>query len=296
MMPLKRCRSFTRLTKIPALLGEGPCWHAREQALYWVDIIGRQLYRFHPDTHVITHWALPEMVGTVAPRASGGLIVALQKGLAYFDPTSATLDHLPAIDPDPRTRFNDGKCDPQGRFWFGSMDIEESEPLGGLYSMDAHGQVKQWADGIGVSNGMTWSPDQRLMFYIDSPTRCVDVFDMEPDTGIISNRRVLFRFHPDEGYPDGMTSDAAGNLWIAHWGGARVTQRHPETGALLATLSTRAYQTSACCFGGSELKDLYVTSARIDLTDHQRAAYPDSGHLLRTTTDHPGSPTYLFQG
>jgi sugar lactone lactonase YvrE len=288
--------SFTRLTQSPSHLGEGPCWHQDEKVLYWVDILGKKVQRFDPNGILTTSWPLPEMVGTVAPRKSGGLIVALQNGLAFFDPKDGTLDPLPPIDTNPRTRFNDGKCDPQGRFWFGSMDIEEKENLGALYSMDGSGTVKQWAEGIGVSNGMTWSSDQERMYYIDSPTRCVDVFDMDSSNGVISNRRVLFQLGEDEGYPDGMTSDAAGNLWIAHWAGARVTQRNPTTGDCLATFPTQAYQTSACCFGGPDLRDLYVTTAQVNLTDSQKADYVDSGHLLRLRVEHPGVPTHPFCG
>ncbi len=288
--------SFVRLSQEAAILGEGPCWHAEEQVLYWVDILGRRLHRHDPGESDTASWDLPEMAGTVAPRRSGGLILGLHNDVASFDPATGNLKSLVTVDPNPKTRLNDGKCDPRGRFWVGSMDLEEKEAIGGLYCMDASGRIEQWADGIGVSNGMTWSPDERRMYYIDSPTRRVDVFDMDPESGRIGNRRPLVEFSEDEGFPDGMTSDAEGNLWIAHWGGARLTKRHPQTGECLATLNTKAFQTSACCFGGSELRDLYVTTARVDLSPEQQAEYTDSGHLLHYPVDQTGSPTYAFAG
>jgi sugar lactone lactonase YvrE len=236
------------------------------------------------------------MVGTVAPRASGGLLLALQSGLAFFDQQTGHLTPLPIIDANPRTRFNDGKCDPQGRFWFGSMDIEEKENLGKLYSMDHDGRVKLWVENIGVSNGMTWSPDNRTMYYIDSPTRRIDMFDFDSVNGSISNRRELVTFEEGEGFPDGMTSDTEGYLWVAHWAGGCVSKRCPSTGKQITSISTQAYQTSACCFGGSELRDLYITSAKVNLTGDQEAAYPQSGHLFKRTEQVPGCPTYPYRG
>ena len=239
---------------------------------------------------------MPEMIGTVAPRRSGGLIIALQNGIAFFNPETGKIDSQLEIDTNPRTRFNDGKCDPQGRFWCGTMDIEEKEAIGALYSIDANGDIKQWADNIGVSNGLAWSPDARKMYYIDSPTKNIYHYDANPDTGEIANRSILFQFAEDDGYPDGMTSDAEGNLWIAHWAGAMITQHDPMSGERLHTIPTQAYQTSACCFGGPDFTELYVTSARVGLTDCQQAAFPDSGHLLRIKQPKPGSATHAFAG
>ncbi|MDB2327388.1 MAG: SMP-30/gluconolactonase/LRE family protein [Verrucomicrobiales bacterium] len=285
-----------RLTETPAKLGEGPCWHEDEGVLYWVDILGKRLHRHDPSGKLTRYWQLPEMVGTVAPRASGGLLLALQSGLAFFDPENGELDRLPIIDANPRTRFNDGKCDPQGRFWFGSMDIEEKENLGILYSMDLDGKVKAWIENIGVSNGMTWSPDGKTMYYIDSPTRRLDTFDFDSSNGSITNRRNLVTFDEEEGFPDGMTRDSEGYLWIAHWAGGCISKRCPASGERLARIPTHAYQTSACCFGGPELIDLYITSAQVDLTESQQATFPQSGHLFKKTLETPGSPTFPYRG
>jgi sugar lactone lactonase YvrE len=284
-----------RLTSVAAQLGEGPCWHAPEQVLYWVDIQGKRLHRHDPGKGPgSASWAFDEMIGTVAPHRAGGLLLAFQDGVVIFDPSSGRREPLATIEPNSRTRLNDGKCDPGGRFWVGSMDIEETEAIGGLYRIDHDGTVTQWADGIGVSNGLTWSPEGHQMYYIDSPTRSVFVFDMDTATGDLSNRRILCTFSEEEGFPDGMTSDAEGNLWIAHWAGARITKRDPASGTVLQTIRTRAWQTSACCFGGPELEDLYITSARMTLTETQKRDYPDSGHLMRLPLGVKGTPTHAF--
>lgn len=283
-----------RLTSQPARLGEGPCWHAEEQRLYWVDIEGKRLHRLDPETGDAASWDFPERIGTVAPRKAGGLLLAFPDRLVIFHPQTGVQEPYVIVDPNPKTRLNDGKCDPQGRFWVGSMDLEEKKSIGGLYRVDPDGTVTQWADGIGVSNGLAWSPDERSMFYIDSPTRRVFVFDMDLATGVVSDRRVFCEFDEDEGFPDGMTSDAEGNLWVAHWAGARITRRDSLTGAVLSTFPTRAYQTSACCFGGPALTDLYITSAQMNLTQEQAAEYPDSGHLLRLRPGLTGAATHAF--
>ena len=161
-----------QLTSTPATLGEGPCWHASEQVLYWIDIYGKSLHRFDPDEGVDQQWDMGQMIGTVAPRAGGGLIVALENGFGFFDPTAGKLELLDPVDEHPETRFNDGKCDPSGRFWVGSMDnVKEERPMGKLYRVDHDGSVHVMDEGITISNGLGWSPDQTKMYYIDSPTK-----------------------------------------------------------------------------------------------------------------------------
>ncbi len=280
----------------PATLGEGPCWHAQEGALYWVDILGKQLCRFCPSSGQDTRWDVGELIGTVAPRQAGGFIVALQTTLADFDPQSGQISPWPDIDPDPRTRFNDGKCDPAGRFFVGSMDLAESQPIGSLYRVDAQRRVEQIIQGVTISNGIGWSPDRSTMYYIDSPTRQVRAFDYDLDTGDLRNGRIAFELHGDEGYPDGMTTDQEGMIWLAHWAGSRVCRWDPSNGKMLQRYDTPAPHTSACCFGGANLDELYITTARKGLTEQELAEYPLSGCLLRLQTDVPGSPTYGFAG
>lgn len=281
----------------PAILGEGPCWHQEEQVLYWIDIYGKQIRRFDPEANCHQHWQLSEMIGTVAPRASGGLLIALENGLAFFDPSTGSLERLPAIDEHAETRFNDGKCDPHGRFWVGTMDnIQEARPMGRLYRVDHDGTVNQMDEGIVISNGLAWSPDGTTMYYIDSPTKNVFAYDYDGATGDIANKRVAFTLNDEQGYPDGMTIDNEGMIWLAHWAGQRVCRWDPTSGTVLETIATPAPHTSCCCFGGPDLTQLYVTTARKGLSAEQLDASPLSGHLFRLETNIVGAPTYSFGG
>lgn len=285
-----------RLTDEPAILGEGPCWHAQKKVLYWIDILGKRLHCYDPADSSDRFWDIGQLVGTVAPRASGGLLLGLVEGFAYFDPDTEELEHLPAIEPGTMTRFNDGKCDPAGRFWCGSMDLKEEEALGSLYRMGTDGDVAKIESNVSISNGLGWSPDRSTMYYIDSPTKTVSAFDYNLETGAATNRRSVFRLGEDEGYPDGMTVDNEGMIWLAHWAGARVCRWNPNTCELLERYDTPAPHTSACCFGGDDLSDLYITTARKGLSDEQLEKYPLSGHLFRLRTDVTGSETFSFAG
>ncbi len=286
-----------QLTSTPATLGEGPCWHTEEQVLYWIDIYGKTLHRFDPADGSDQQWDMGQMIGTVAPRASGGLIVALENGLAFVDPTTGSVEHLDPLDENPESRFNDGKCDPSGRFWVGSMDnVKEERPMGKLYRVDHDGSVHVMDEGITISNGLCWSPDQTKMYYIDSPTKNLFAFDYDAATGDVSNKRPIITLNDEQGWPDGMTIDSEGMIWLAHWAGRRVCRWNPETAEVLQTIETPAPHTSCCCFGGPELKDLYITSARKGLSEEQLSQHPQSGHLFRLKTDIVGTPTYAFGG
>lgn len=286
-----------QLTTDPATLGEGPCWHSEEQVLYWIDIYGKKLHRYHPEQKTNDTWDMPGMIGTVAPRASGGLIVALENGFAFFDPTSGAIEQLDPVDEHPESRFNDGKCDPHGRFWVGSMDnVKEERPMGKLYRVDHDGSVNVMDENITISNGLAWSPDGSTMYYIDSPTKNIFAYDYDGPTGNISNKRVAITLNDEQGWPDGMTIDEEGMIWLAHWAGQRVCRWNPATAEVLLKIDTPAPHTSCCCFGGPERKDLYITTARKGLSDEQLAASPLSGHLFRVKTEFVGAPTYSFGG
>ena len=286
-----------QLTTTPATLGEGPCWHGEEQVLYWIDIYGKALHRFNPADNTDQQWDMGQMIGTVAPRASGGLIVALENGFAFFDPATGKLEHLDPVDDHPESRFNDGKCDPSGRFWVGSMDnVREERPMGKLYRVDHDGTVNVMDENITISNGLAWSPDETRMYYIDSPTKNIFAFDYDAESGDISNKRPVITLNDEQGWPDGMTIDSEGMIWLAHWAGQRVCRWNPDTAEVLETIPTPAPHTSCCCFGGADLTDLYITTARKGLTDEQLAANPLSGHLFRLKTNFTGTPTYSFAG
>jgi sugar lactone lactonase YvrE len=280
-----------------ALLGEGPSWHAAEQKLYWVDIVGKTLHCYDPTTDIDRTWTLPEQIGCVVPRKAGGLMLSLESGFAFFDPQTGT--HQVICDPEPGridTLPNDGKCDPAGRFWAGTKDVEEKNPLGSLYCLDSDLTCRRMETQATVSNGITWNPDYTIMYYIDSPTRKVFAYEYDLETGQISGRTVVIDVPNEMGFPDGMTTDREGMLWIAHWGAWKVARWNPQTGKLIAAYDVPARHTSSCCFGGPNLNELYITTARMRIAEEELQQYLYAGGLFRLQTDVQGMETFYFAG
>ena len=196
---------------------------------------------------------------------------------------------------EPSLRFNDGKCDPAGRFWVGTFDLEQKPHAGTLYRLDPDGSLHVMLRGITNSNGIAWSLDKKLMYYIDTPTLTVQAFDYDHATGAIANPRVIIRIPEGAGFPDGMTIDAEGKLWVALWGGGAVHRYHPATGALLQAVAVPAPYTSSCAFGGPDLKTLYITTARGGLSPEQLEEFPESGNVFAVEPGVAGVPA-LFYG
>ncbi len=280
-----------------ATLGEGPCWDAHTQRLYWVDIEKHQLHLYDPATRTDRSFALAQPVGAAVLRKSGGLMLALQQGFYGFDPDSETLTHLDNPETHlPENRFNDGKCDPAGRFWAGTMPLCETKDCGSLYMLDTDLTVHQKVTGVRISNGLAWSPDERTMYYVDSPTRVVTAFAYDKATGAIANRRVVIEIPDGMGYPDGMSIDAEGMLWIALWDGAAVGRWNPLTGALLAQISVPVSRPTSCVFGGKDLDELYITSASTRLSAEVLAQQPLAGGIFKCRPGVRGGPTWEFAG
>ena len=274
-----------------ALLGEGPIWDARTQTLYWLDILNKRIYA---DGTLLAQ--LDDYIGCIAPRKNGGLILTNRFSFASLEVDPAKLTSLASTENEPsNNRFNDGKCDPRGRFLAGTMDMGESDPTGSLYSFDGK-SVTKLLGNITISNGMTWSSDHKTFYYIDTPTREVRAFDYDLETGAIANPRVAVYVPESLGWPDGMTSDMQGNLWIAMWGGAQVTKWDPITGRLLEQIPVPAKNVSSCIFGGKHLNELYITSARKGLDEATLTEYPATGGVFRLETNVEGMPTFEFTG
>ena len=271
-----------------ATLGEGPAWDAKNQTLYWVDIIGKRVYA---GTEFLAE--LDYLIGCLAPRKNGHLILGTRLGFADLDPASAKLTVLATLNEPVNNRINDGKCDPAGRFLAGTMDRNEKDPTGSLFSFDGI-QATRLLENITISNGLAWSPDFKTLYYIDTPTREVKAFDYDLAAGQIANPRVAVRVPKSLGWPDGMTSDTDGNLWIALWGGAQVTKWNPNTGQLLERIPVPALHTSSCVFGGRDMNELYVTSARKGMSESELVKYPLSGGLFKVVTKTEGMPTFEF--
>jgi sugar lactone lactonase YvrE len=278
-----------------ANLGEGPIWDARTQTLYWVDILNKRIY---VGSEILIE--LDEFVGCIAPRPNG-LVFTKRFSFWALDQTHGTPASVRTTlistltDEPPNNRFNDGKCDPRGRFLAGTMDFDAAKATGSLYSLEGNSITKLLSD-VTISNGMTWSTDYKTLYYIDTPTLQVRAFDYDLDTGTIANPRVVIHVPEPLGWPDGMTSDRQGNLWIAMWGGAQVTKWNPNTGELLDQIPVPAVNVSSCVFGGRDMNELYITSARLGLDENVLKQYPLSGGVFRLQTKVEGLPTFEFAG
>ncbi len=270
------------------ILGEGPVWSVDEQALYWVDIKRALLQRLSPKTGQHDTWKMPSEIGSYALRETGGAIVALRTGFAFFSFENGAIE--PIFDPEadlPGNRFNDGKCDRQGRFWAGTMVESESAPNAAFYRLDADRSCRTMRTGVTVSNGLGWSPDNKIMYYTDSPTHNIYAYDFDLASGTISNERVFV--HDEDGFPDGLTVDSEGYVWSAKWNGWKVVRYAPD-GSVDRVVKMPVQRPTSCMFGGPDLKQLYVTSASIDLSPEELVRQPLAGSVFVIETDVAGLP------
>jgi sugar lactone lactonase YvrE len=281
-----------------ATLGEGTCWSPRTQSLWWVDILEHRLHRYSPADDARRSWQFDTEISAVAERAhEPGLIVTLRRGFALFDPDvpGARPRYVHQPDAEPASnRFNDGKCDSSGRFWGGTMDFACRARTGALYRYDPDGQSVRHEMGFAVTNGPAWSRDERTIYVNDTVSGCVHAFDFEAASGAITKRREWLKLAPGDGLPDGMTTDAAGRLWLAHWDGACVSCHDPVSGAELGRVKLPASHITNCAFGGPELRTLFITSARSGLSAERLQREPLAGGLFAVEMAEPGSPAALF--
>jgi sugar lactone lactonase YvrE len=282
------------IADVHAMLGEGPVWVAKEAALYWVDIKGRKIFRLS-DGGELSQWPTPFRVGSIAPRARGGFIAGTDQGIAEIDLSSGRLNVL--FNPEeelPSNRFNDGKVDRSGRFWAGTMDDEEKRARGTLYRFD---RDLGWAPvdkGYKVTNGPAFNLDGKLMYHNDSGRQVTYVFDLD-EAGNASNRRTFLQFGEGDGFPDGMTLDAEGCLWIAFWDGWCARRFSPD-GELLQKLEMPVAKPTSCAFGGPNLDRLYITSASIGLGETALNMQPNAGGLFMVTPGVQGIAELPFAG
>ena len=273
-----------------AELGEGPVWVARDAALWFVNIKGRQLHRYDPATGERRGWSAPEPPGFIVPVRGGGFIVGMSSGLYRFEAETGRFVHWVSVEPQlPNNRLNDGCVCADGTLWFGSMHDPETEASGALYRLDESGRAVPLDSGYIVTNGPAFSPDGRVFYHTDSLQRVVYAFD-RPAPGIISAKRVFVRIEDGAGVPDGTTVDAEGCLWIALWGGWGV-RRYSPSGELLSTLRFPCANVTKIAFGGDDLRTVYATTAWAGLSAVEREAQPLAGDLFRFRTDVPGLPS-----
>ncbi len=271
-------------------LGESPLWSVAEQKLYWVDINAGRLHRFDPASGQENSRDLGQAIGCIAPIASGGLVAALRHGIYRIDPGQARPERLANAPYDPNMfRFNDGRCDRQGRFWVGTICEMRDRAAAILYRLDAGGRVRRMIDDMVISNGLAWSPDGTRMYHADTPACTVWAYDYDPATGTPSNRRVFLDLSASGERPDGATVDAAGNYWLALYGAGKVSQFSPD-GACLRDIQVPARATTMPAFGGPDLKRLYITTARQRHSAEDLAATPLAGAIFAAELDIPGLP------
>jgi sugar lactone lactonase YvrE len=286
------------IVKAEAIVGESPVWSPHENVLYWVDITGQKIHRFNPRTATNDTFNLPEPVTAVGLRKKGGLIVTLRKTFAFFDPNTAALDMLSDPEEDaPFNRFNDAKCDRQGRFWAGTMDdVNWDASAGRLYRLDPDMRVNCMQRDVVCANGLGWSPDNRVFYFTESFRYCVYAYDFDATTGNISNRRVFAALDQHSGgFPDGLTVDAEGFIWSVHNAVGRVV-RYTPTGTIDRVIELPVPRPTSCMFGGDNFDVLYITSARETLTPEQIAQAPLSGSVFAVRPGVRGLPEPSFAG
>jgi len=274
-----------------AVLGEGPLWVARENAVYWVDIKGQALHRLALSDNAHTSWSMPEMLGWVVERRDQpGFIAGFKSGFARLsldplriEPICAPERHLPD------SRLNDAAVDRAGRIWAGTMDDRELAATGGLYCLDVAGNLSRRDTGYIVSNGPTFSPDHDVLYHTDTTQGVIYRFALGPG-GTLGKREVFVVFPEDWGSPDGMATDVQGGVWVAHWGGGRLSRFLPDA-RLDRVIAMPVSQVTSCCFAGSALERMFVTTAAIGRHDE-----PLAGCLFEVVPGVRGAPTYAYGG
>jgi len=284
-------------------LGESPMWHPREQRLYYCDIPAHRLNRFDPASGDLVHWNLDTDVACCAPMLDGAVLLAMRDGLWRFDAASGRRSRMakPPYDPA-RERFNDGKCDPQGRFWVGTL-VEARHPAIASLHCYSDGKLERRADGITVSNGLAWSPSGRTMYWSDTTAHAIFAFDFDAASGALTERRVFARFptQPTDGdleryggRPDGAAVDVEGCYWVAMYEGQRLLRLSPD-GQIVREVRLPVRCPTMPCFGGPDLKTIYITSAKRNRPAAELARQPWAGCVLALRVDVPGLPVNMFE-
>lgn len=261
-------------------LGEGPVWDSQRNEINWIDLLEGKIHNYSLDNNKSKTFSVQEKIGCFAICENSHLIIATKTGIGLLDRETGIIKSL--VQPEkhlPNNRFNDGKCDPMGRFWAGTMSLTEEPQAGSVYVFDTK-TIEKKIENVTISNGMAWSLDSKTFYYIDTPTFEVVAYQYEKATANISNKTVVIKIPEEEGYPDGMTIDNEGMLWIAHWDGWQITRWNPNTGEKLQHIKLPASRITSCTFGGTDLSDLYITSARTGLSDEELEEQPLAGSLF----------------
>ena len=267
--------------KTNSLLGEGAFWDYKNQNLYWIDIDGKLLNIYKPETKVNKSYPTPSRIGTVVPVNQSEAVIALEDGVYKINTINGNIDLLSDVESQKiENRFNDGKCDVNGNLWVGSMHLEQSKPLAALYKINAIGDAEMMLDSITISNGIVWTSNNKTMYYIDTPTVNIMAYDFDKTNSTLSNERIAVKVPESLGYPDGMTIDEENMLWVGLWNGNAVGRFNPLNGKLISKIEVPAHNVTSCAFGGKNLDKLYITTASVDMTDEEKEKYPDAGSVF----------------
>ncbi|MBM3446014.1 MAG: SMP-30/gluconolactonase/LRE family protein [Bacteroidetes bacterium] len=277
-------------------LSEGPVYDEINNSILWIDIVNALIIEHDVNNQTERKIETGSMIGSFAIMEDGNFIAALQEGIAIINRTTGDKKIIASPEVNiPSNRFNDGKCSPDGRFWAGSMSLNETDPSGSLYSIDKDFKAEKLEGGLTISNGLCWSLNKKYFYFIDTPTLQVVRYDYT--NGNISNKKTVITIDAaKDGYPDGMTIDADGNLWIAHWGGWQVACWNPTTGEKMTAIQLPVSQVTSICFGGEDFSDMFISSARRGLTSEQLESEPLAGATFRVShSGFRGLPFYRFK-
>ncbi|XP_053395486.1 regucalcin-like [Mercenaria mercenaria] len=288
-------------------IGEGPHWDERTQTLLYVDINDGSVHRWSPETGKDEKHKFDTFCSLVVPCKKGGYLVSVGNSVCHFDWDTKKLTTLQTVDEGKETRINDGKCDASGRLWFGTMGLEKTPAVvnkhqGSLFSLEIDGSVKKHKEGVSISNGLAWTADNKTMYYIDSIPRKVFGYDFDIKTGTMSNERVVVDLGgedtiPTLGFPDGMTIDTDGKLWVACFFAGKVFRFDPETGKQIGAIDVPAKRTTSCCFGGKNFDEMYITCSLYGVTEDELKETPLAGSVFRATgLGAKGTPAPVYEG
>lgn len=281
--------------KIESQLGEGAIWNYKTQEFYWIDIEGKLLHIYNPETKENRSFTTLSRIGTVVPYTQNEVVVALEDGIYKLNINTGAVSLLSDVEAQmTENRFNDGKCDPLGNLWVGSMHLKQSKPHASLYKVNDQGEAIKMVDSVTISNGIVWTSDAKTMYYIDTPTSKIMAYDYDINTGTISNKRVAVEISLEDGYPDGMTIDSEDMLWVGLWNGNAIAHFNPKTGELISKIKVPAHNITACAFGGENLDILYITTARIDMTPEELDSLPLSGSVFKVVPGVKGVKASFF--
>ena len=276
-----------------SLLGEGPLYNQKQNALYWTDIKGMRLFKYDLVTQVVKNYHFTKPIGSFAFTCNDEIITTTTCGFEYANLNENRL--TPIVNPEvdlPDNRFNDGKCDAKGRYFAGTMDNNEEEITGSLYCFDGNA-VKKLEENLFISNGLGWSPDSKRFYLTDSPKRVIYVYDYDLKSGNISNRELFAKIDEKDGFPDGLCVDSEGYIWSAHWNGWKIT-RYAPNGSIDSIYDIPVPKVTSCNFGGENLDTLFITTAAFELSEEELKKAPLSGYTFTLKTKVKGQKTNIF--